>query len=286
VGGLLVTAVFFLAVTYGHLLPPIHGKHAAWRYTLISGLIPAIPLIVIRPFLPESPVWQRKRIEGTLQRPSFRELFQPQFRKTTIVTTLMFAFAYAAAFGAIQHVPRIVPGLPEIRVLKPVQQQQTVSVVQTYQEVGGLVGRFALAFLAIRIFSRRKLLRTFQMPGLILMPIVFLYAATRDLTFLKWGIFLVAFFTIAQYSFWGNYLPLVYPTRLRGTGEGFAANVGGRMLGTFAALVTAQLTSVMPGATPQIQLAYAAALVGTSAYVFGSILSFFLPEPRQDRLME
>ena len=43
---------------------------------------------------------------------------------------------------------------------------------------------------------------------------------------------------MAQFSFWGNYLPRVYPTHLRGTGESFAANVGGRMIGTSAALVT------------------------------------------------
>ena len=42
--------------------------------------------------------------------------------------------------------------------------------------------------------------------------------------------------TVAQFSFWGNYLPRVYPTHLRGTGESFAANVGGRMIGTSAAL--------------------------------------------------
>ena len=57
-------------------------------------------------------------------------------------------------------------------------------------------------------------------------------------------------------SFWGNYLPRVYPTHLRGTGESFAANVGGRMIGTFGALVTTSLVSVMPGASP-IKLAYA-----------------------------
>ena len=40
------------------------------RLNLISGLLPAIPLILIRPFLPESPVWQQKRTAGTLKRPS------------------------------------------------------------------------------------------------------------------------------------------------------------------------------------------------------------------------
>ena len=45
--------------------------------------------------------------------------------------------------------------------------------------------------------------------------------------------------TIAQFSFWGNYLPRVYPTYLRGTGESFAANVGGRMLKSNTGILSA-----------------------------------------------
>jgi hypothetical protein len=152
--------------------------------------------------------------------------------------------------------------------------------------MGGLVGRFILAFLAVRIVSRRKLLRVFQVPGLVLVPLVFLFPALRDLEMLKWGIFLAGLVTIAQFRFWGNYLPLVYPMHLRGTGESFAANIGGRMIGTFAALVTTQLANVMPGAGASTKLAYSAAAVGFLVYAVGLTASFWLPEPRQDRLME
>ncbi|MGH9390083.1 MAG: MFS transporter, partial [Vicinamibacteria bacterium] len=93
------------------------------------------------------------------------------------------------------------------------------------------------------------------------------------------GVFLAGFFTVAQFSFWGNYLPRVYPTHLRGTGESFAANIGGRMLGTSAALLTTQLANVTPGATPPIQLTYAAAIVALLVYGSGFLLSFFLLEP-------
>ena len=165
VGGLLISAAYYLAVTYAKSLPAIHGGHEAWRYTLISGLIPAIPLMIIRPFLPESPVWQEKKSQGTLKRPSFAELFRPEYRKTTLVTALMFACSYGAAFGAIQHIPRIVPGLPQVVHLARAAQEQVVSKVQFLQEMGGLLGRFVLAFLAIRIVSRRRLLRVFQVPG-------------------------------------------------------------------------------------------------------------------------
>jgi MFS family permease len=286
VGGLLVTVAYAIAVTYGDSLPAIHGTHSAWRYTLISGVIPALPLIVIRPFLPESPAWRAKRAAGTLRRPSFAALFAPELRRTTIVTTIMFALAYGAAFGAIQQMPRIVPGLPEVRTEPVAVQQQTASLVQGFQEVGGLVGRFVLAFLAVRIVSRRRLIHIFQVPGLVILPLVFAWAGTTNLTLTQWGMFLAGLFTVAQFSFWGNYLPRVFPTHLRGTGEGFAANIGGRMLGTGFAFVTTQLANITPGTTPQTRLAYAAAIVGLGVYLGGFIASWWLPEPKGQALPE
>jgi MFS family permease len=281
IGGLMVTGAYYLVVTYGHLLPAVRGGQEAWRYTLMSGLIPAIPLMLIRPFLPESPTWAAKKRAGTLRRPSFAALFTPEFRRTTIVTTIMMACVYAAAFGAIQQMPRIVPGLADVQGMARTAQEQTISGVQSFQEFGGLAGRIVLAVLAAIIIGRRRLLWVFQVPGLILLPIVYLLVPTVGLTLAQWGIFIVGLLTIGQMSFWGNYLPRVYPTHLRGTGESFAANVGGRMIGTFAALVTVQLVPLMPGASVPIKLAYAAAVVGTVAYVIGYAASFWLPEPQK-----
>ena len=286
IGGIMVTAAYGLAVTYGDSLPAINGVHSPWRYTLMSGVIPALPLIIIRPFLPESPAWREKKAAGTLRRPSLAAIFTPELRRTTIVTTILFACAYGAAFGAIQQMPRIVPGLPEVRTLETGQQQQTATFVQGFQEVGGLVGRFVLAFLAIRIVSRRRLLHIFQIPGLIVLPLVFWYAGTTSLVLTQWGMFFAGLFTVAQFSFWGNYLPRVYPTHLRGTGEGFAANIGGRMIGTGFAFVTTQLTNVMPGATPQTRLALAAGAVGLFVYAAGLLTSRWLQEPKSEALPE
>src|SRR5262245_2921606 len=41
-GGLMVTGAYYLAVTHADAFPVIMGGHAAWRYTLMSGIIPAI----------------------------------------------------------------------------------------------------------------------------------------------------------------------------------------------------------------------------------------------------
>ncbi len=333
IGGLLVAGANWFAIHYSGKLPglqipsalnsmfgTISDPHVAWRYTLLSGLIPAIPLIVIRPFLPESPVWQEKRKAGTLRRPSIFEVFAPAFRRTTIVSTLMFACSFGAAFGAIQQMPQIVPRLTEVKAekaeaikngaqpkaLKRIDQTAAAEYAE-FQEIGGLVGRFLLAMLAVQIVSRRGLLRVFQLPGLLVMPAFFfalgafdnravLSVGSMHLSWAQIGIFFCGLFTVAQFSFWGNYLPYVYPVHLRGTGESFAANIGGRMIGTFFALVTSTIATHLPKAKdlapPQAALvdaghfAFTAAGVALFVYVVGSIACSFLPEPQTQDLTE
>lgn len=288
---------------------PAH-QHEPWRYTLMSGLIPALPLLLIRPFLPESPVWQQKKLAGQLRRPSVTALFAPAFRKTTIVTTLMFACSYGVAFGAIQQLPEIIPGLATVKAKtdgQPVPkkreiEQKAASDHVKVQEIGGLVGRFILALLAVRILSRQRLLRFFQVPALIVTPLVFYFMLTVEnrefasidlsslrlgmlpVTTVSIGVFVAGLLTVAQFSFWGNYLPLVYPVHVRGTGESFAANIGGRMIGTGFAAVTSLLAAqeFVPGQSSPEKYALVAACVAFTVTLVGVILSFFLPEPNPD----
>lgn len=88
------------------------------------------------------------------------------------------------------------------------------------------------------------------------MPIIFAYFATTSLSLTYVGLFLAGFVTVAQFSFWGNYLPRVYPLHLRGTGESFAANIGGRLIGTSFAWVTATLAATDDLANAPLKLAY------------------------------
>ena len=299
-GGLLVATANGLCVAYSASFPAIGGfglgagladPHAPWRYTLMSGVLPAIPLILIRPFLPESPVWRQKKAAGTLGRPSIAALFSPALRRTTIVTTLMFAMVYGATFGALQQVPQIVPGLPEVREMAqdvpPARagqiNQQVAANVLKVQEMGGLAGRLLLAYLSVLIVSRRRLLRLFQIPGLVVVPMAFALA-TSSLPLMYPAMFIAGMLTIGQLSFWGNYLPRVYPTHLRGTGESFAANIGGRLVGTSFAWVTATLAITPDRAYAPTKVAMVAAAVGCCVYLVGFIATFWLPEPKHAEL--
>jgi hypothetical protein len=138
---------------------------------------------------------------------------------------------------------------------------------------------------------------------LIVLPLVFLgFARGHEVVFasfdISWlpgfhrvsisllgiGIFLAGFFTVAQFSFWGNYLPHVYPVHLRGTGESFAANIGGRMFGTPFAFVTQYFAAFafVPGAASFTKTAIVAAAVAFILYFANLIFSFYLPEPNRD----
>jgi hypothetical protein len=165
------------------------------------------------------------------------------------------------------------------------------------QEIGGLFGRCLMAVVLAAGIAWGWKLRLLQIPGLLLTPLVFWYfVRVPNTTFveipLEWaslgrlpvttmsiGMFLVGLVTVGQLSFWGNYLPHVFPVHLRGTGESFAANIGGRMLGTSAAALTPLVASLLSGESAALKFSSAAAIVGTVICGIGLAVSFLLPEP-------
>jgi MFS family permease len=344
IGGLLVAVANGIAIQFGSSFPAIEipawlsflgtiqpgHEHEAWRYTLMSGLLPALPLILIRPFLPESPVWAAKRAAGTLRRPSIAALFAPDLRRTTIATTIGFACTLGVAFGAIQQMPQMVPGLAEVKqaaaeagdtaaaaarsrgetdakklaaIAGPAAARFSQKIAAEYtkmQEIGGLVGRFLMAIVLAAGVAWGWKLRLLQIPGLLLTPLVFwffvrwpnttffeiplewAYLGRLPVTTMSVGLFFVGLVTVGQLSFWGNYLPHVFPVHLRGTGESFAANIGGRMIGTSAAAVTSLVAGLIPADSAPLKFSSAAAIVGTAICLIGLAASFLLPEPGGD----
>ncbi len=143
-GGILVTEAYNEIVKLSHdgMLPnlPFPAGHmednVAWRFTLLTGLIPGALILVLMPFVPESGVWRKKKQEGTLRRPSFAELFSPGLRLATIVTTILSACGYAAAFGAIQMTPlQIVAGTPDmVKVVPKAVRDAQIEVRKTAKD--------------------------------------------------------------------------------------------------------------------------------------------------------
>jgi hypothetical protein len=335
VGGLLVTGV---SVGIGSLirndmlptLPIAHAGNPAWRWTLMTGLLPALPIALLLPFVPESAVWLERKKSGKLKRPRFGELFAPALLRTTLVGTILSACAYAAAFGTLQvTVTQGVPGLPDLaearakmvplikenqelqKQLKqlppgssehePLEKQFNANLrkmgkitvdeiqprrehVQFMQELGGLAGRILLAVALVLIASKRLLLWLFQVPGLLIIPLVWFWMFSNQPQLFTLGVFLAGACVVAQFSYFGEYLPKVFPVHLRGTGGAFATNVGGRMIGTSAAFLTTNLIAPMLtlGSNNFEKVAYAAGVTGLLVFGLGFLVSFFLPEPPQE----
>ena len=336
-GGVLVTLVSVWVLANIESLPnfgfptPINGGTAGnWRYLLATGILPAIPIALLLPFVPESQIWKERRAAGTLKRPSIAELFAPEYIRVTLVTALLSACAYGIAFGALQLTPlRVAPGLPELReqskALAPLRKEAAAlnmafdqaapgseeqkeiraqlralkekqdpfdreikevgNGVQFYQEMGGLTGRILLAILIIVGISRVVLLKLFQVPALVMIPLTYfvLFNQGGDAFMLAYGV--CGLLVVAQFSYFGEYLPKVFPLHLRGTGGSFASNVGGRMIGTSMAVVTSNIVApwLAGGATKvtAIVMAQAAGYVATTIAVVALIASFFLPEPKE-----
>jgi hypothetical protein len=339
-GGVLVTLVSIWITRHGadlaHMGLPL-GQGAtdptSWRYLLMTGIIPAIPIAILLPFVPESQVWKEKRRAGTLKRPSFAALFAPELRRVTIVTAILSACAYGIAFGALQvTVARVAPGLPEVKdtgkSLAPLRAEAAAlnvqlnevrktdagsqadkelvgkikanfgqqkpfidevkkisDKVQFYQEMGGLTGRILLAALLIWGISRVALLKVFQVPALIVLPLTYFVFFQEGGPAFFWAYAICGLVTVAQFSYFGEYLPKVFPLHLRGTGGSFATNVGGRMIGTSMAFVTTNLVAPMlAGSGPMlpIHVAKAAGGVALAIALISFIVGFFLPEPKAE----
>ena len=286
VGGLLVGGAYFLAVTYADSLPEIRGSHDPWRYTLLSGLIPALPLIVLRPFLPESPLWQARRVETSRQPLQISELLRPGMRITVIVTALLAACTLAIQYGALQHTPRIVPGIVGGSGASPREVQQIVSGVFTVQEMGSVCGRLLFTVMTLHIVSRRRLLRIYLAPSLLMFAWLMFYGVGEGIVTFAIGVFFAQVLFNCLHSFWGNYLPRVFPTRLRATGESVALNLGGRVLAVSAAMATTQLSNTLPAPSVSLGLAYSAGVTAVVALVAALVISHWLPEPAAPQLPE
>jgi MFS family permease len=336
VGGLMVTGASALIgfLVQHEMLPTLrvgNPNNPAWRFTLMTGLIPAIPIALMLPFVPESAVWLERKRSGTLKRPRFGELFAPGLVRTTVVATILSACAYAAAFGTLQvTVAQGVPGLPELaearaqmkplveankvlgKELKNLPKDSTVFAakqkefnanlkkigkinkeevqpvrehVQTMQELGGLAGRILLALGLMVIVSRRLLLWMFQVPGLVIIPLVWFWVFQNEPGYFTLGVFLAGACIVSQFSYFGEYLPKVFPVHLRGTGGAFATNVGGRMIGTAGAFLTTGIIAPLlagEGSVTPANVAAAAGVTGLVVFGLGFMVSFFLPEPPRE----
>jgi MFS transporter, SHS family, sialic acid transporter len=151
------------------------------------------------------------------------------------------------------------------------------SEVQIWSALGAVVGTI-LAALAADRFGRRLTYTLLCLGSLIIVPTLFLSNDTFDDRF-RFTVFLAGGITAAFYGWLPLYLPELFPTRVRATGQGFGFNFG-RIIASIGVLQLGNLRSLLGWPDAQVYSALA------GIYVLGMLLIWLAPETKGRPLPE
>jgi MFS family permease len=252
-------AVLSQAVLFYWLAPEI-----AWRWMFAIGALPALLVFFLRRHVqePEIAATARAKQMASGQRPALWEIFGGPVLKTTILASLMATGCQGGYYAITFWVPRF---LTTERKLSIVSSTGYLSALIVGSFAGYLVG----AWLADRI-GRRNLFLTFSVGAI---AITLLYTQLPLTNEMLWLLgFPLGFFASGYFSGVGAFLTELYPTRLRGSGQGFCYNFGRGIGALFPFLVGALSNST--------SLGNAIAIFAVGAYGVFFLAAFALPETR------
>jgi MFS family permease len=250
------------------LAPP----ELAWRMMFWLGAVPAVVLLWVRTGLQESPVY---RAEIAARAAATREVGAKPgsallglFRRDQIRVTLASALLSVGVIGAglVVWLPTY---LEQVRHLKV----EGLSAYMGIQVIGGFMGCVSAGYVLDALGRRRGLALFALGSALSAGAYVVLPLGAAWLVFAIG--FPLGFFGSGIFSGLAVYLAELYPTALRGAGQGFGYNIG-RGIGAVG-------PAAIGVAAARIGLSDALALAATS-YVLCLVALLFLPETRGKHL--
>jgi MFS family permease len=252
-------AVLSQAILFSYLPPEI-----AWRWMFAIGALPALLVFFLRRYVEEPAIAAATRAKqmASGDQPSLWEIFKGPTLKTTILASLMATGCQGGYYAITFWVPRF---LTTERKLSIVSSTGYLSALIIGSFVGYLVG----AWLADRI-GRRNLFLIFSIGAIALILLYTQLPLTNEVLWLLG--FPLGFFASGYFSGIGAFLTELYPTRLRGSGQGFCYNFGRGIGALFPFLVGALST--------ETSLGNAIAIFAVAAYSVFFIAAFTLPETR------
>jgi MFS family permease len=253
-----------LAVLSQAILFSLMPAESAWRWMFVIGALPALLVFYLRRYVTEPEIAAATRAKQTAagDQPPLWEIFSPSILKTTILAALMATGCQGGYYAITFWVPRF---LTTERKLSIVSSTGYLSALIIGSFIGYLVG----AWLADRI-GRRKLFLIFSIGAI---AVVLLYTQLTLPNEALWVLgFPLGFFASGYFSGMGAFLTELYPTRLRGSGQGFCYNFGRGIGALFPFLVGALSTTT--------SLANAIAIFAVAAYAVFFLAAFALPETR------
>ncbi|MFC0397679.1 MFS transporter [Paraburkholderia rhizosphaerae] len=218
-------AVLLQAIMFS-LLPP----HLAWRAMFAAGAIPALMLIYARRYVHEPRIAERARgtsADTPARAPSLFEIFSGPHLRTTVIGAIFVMGCQGGYYAISTWIPTFL------------KTERHLSVINSTGYLGLLIagsvsGYLTGAWISDR-FGRKTLFVSFAVIAIISVLAYTQLAISNDA--MLWLGFPLGFFGSGYLAGVGPFLTELYPTRLRGSGQGFCYNFGRGMGALFPTLV-------------------------------------------------
>jgi MFS family permease len=237
----------------------------AWRAMFWIGILPALLVFYIRRNVPEPEVFSQTRArvgEGS----HFLEIFSPALLKTTFLTALLATGAQGGYYAITTWLPTF---LKTSRGLSVLNTGGYLIVVI----VGSFVGYIISAWLADRL-GRKRTLILFAVCSFVTVT-AYTFLPISNSLMLVLG-FPLGFFASGSFSPMGAFFTELFPSRLRGSGQGFSYNYG-RAIGALFPTSVGYLSA-------RISLGHAISAFAVTAYLVMILSVLLLPETRGKEL--
>jgi MFS family permease len=254
---------YMLAAAITGLVLPRYG----WRALFLIGIVPALLTIPIRRLVPEPKIWRERTVRGRA-----RDLFRGKLGRRTLLATALATATLFAYWGLFTWLPGFLSA-PKSAGGAGLTIVRTSAWIFTMQ-IGAFFGYLSFGFLADR-FGRRPAFLGYVLTAAVLTPIYGLLPAwglERYLLIL--GPF-IGFVGTGFFALFGAMLAELYPTALRGAGQGFTYNFG-RGLSALAPYAV--------GAIADHKGLGAALALNSGFFLIAALLIFALPETRNIEL--
>jgi MFS family permease len=253
---------YLLAAGMTALILPRWG----WKMLFAAGIFPAVLALALRSRLREPEIWRDQRARP---RESALGIFRGGLRRRTVYATALATSVLFAYWGLFTWIPGFLSASPE-------RGGAGLSIVRSSgfivpMQIGAFAGYVVFGWLADRI-GRRPAFALYVTGAALVTPVYGATGTPRTLLLLGPA---VGFLGTGFFSLFGAMLAELYPTSLRGAGQGFVYNIG-RGLSSLAPWVVGFFAD---------RFGIGASLALNSAFfLIGAGLVFTLPETRRAEL--
>ena len=245
-------------------------QQTAWRVLFWLGVLPALFILYIRRNISEPTVFRatQERLAKTGQSSHFMLIFKPGVLRVTVWASLLATGMQGAYYSVTTWLPTYL------------KMERNLSVLNTSGYlmvliVGSFAGYLTSAWLSDRL-GRRRCFILFAVSAAVLESF-YTQLPITDAAMMVLG-FPLGFFLSGIFSGMGAYLTELYPSHIRGSGQGFCYNFG-RAVGSVCPAMVGYMSSTM-------SLGVAIGYMAVGAYALVVIACLALPETQGRELTE